>query len=293
MRRAHVPDCLLHRPFTTAQARAAGVTKSALRGDEYRSVLRGVWAHRDLPETRESRLAAVRLLLGPGSFICGPTSSWIHGSDVIHPRAKDVWLGRLPGQRLRSRPGCVVQQVDVDPSDLMTIDGALITTPLRTAYDCARWLPLVEGVVVADAFTHAGRFSLEELAAYVESHRGVRGVRRAARVVELVDPASESQMESRVRVLLILEGLAPTHSQYEIRDERDRFVARADFAYPAHKLVVEYDGAQHWKQRRADDRRRDAMRRLGWTVIVVSAEDYFQMPWTIVAQVREALAGAA
>jgi hypothetical protein len=35
------------------------------------------------------------------------------------------------------------------------------------------------------------------------------------------------------------------------------------------------------------------MRALGCIVIVVSADDYFKMPWSIVAQVRNALERAA
>jgi very-short-patch-repair endonuclease len=59
------------------------------------------------------------------------------------------------------------------------------------------------------------------------------------------------------------------------------------------KVAVEYDGALHWSRRRADDRRRDAIRALGWTVIVVSAEDYYRHPSGLVVQVRSALRAAA
>jgi very-short-patch-repair endonuclease len=108
-----------------------------------------------------------------------------------------------------------------------------------------------------------------------------------------MDPRSESPMESRVRVLLVTSGLPRPEAQLEIWDVGEFFVARADLGYPEQRVVVEYDGAWHWKQRRADDRRRDRMRALGWIVIVVSADDYFKMPWSIVAQVRNALERAA
>ena len=55
------------------------------------------------------------------------------------------------------------------------------------------------------------------------------------------------------------------------------------------RLLVEYDGAFHWEQRRADDRRRDAMRALGWTVLVISADDYYQTPDATIARIRRAL----
>jgi very-short-patch-repair endonuclease len=90
-------------------------------------------------------------------------------------------------------------------------------------------------------------------------------------------------------VTLIRAGLPRPESQVEIRDAYDGFVARVDFAYVPQRVVIEYDGAWHWQTRRHDDRRRDALRALGWTVIVVSAEDLAR-PVALIAQVRGVLA---
>jgi hypothetical protein len=100
-------------------------------------------------------------------------------------------------------------------------------------------------------------------------------------------------METRLRLLLVLAGLPPPEPQLIVRDLEQNFVARADLGYPAELLIIEYDGAWHWKQRRADDRRRDAMRELRWEVIVVSSDDFYETPAAVVAKVRRALAGRA
>jgi hypothetical protein len=284
-----VPDELRLRPFTTAQAAAAGVSRSALRGDSWRHIFRDVWAHRDLPDTRETRLAAVQLVIADGAFICGPTAAWLHGIDVQDRRSELVWVGCRNGSRLRTRQGCFVREITVEDDDIQQLDGVAVTTPLRTAFDCARWLSLVEGVVVADWLAHAGLIAAEELTAYASTHRGLRGVRRLAQVGDLLEPRSESPMESRLRVLLITSGLPRPEPQWEVRDSAGGFVARLDLAYPDRRLAVEYDGALHWAQRRADDRRRDALRALGWEVIVVSSEDYYREPLALVAKVRAAL----
>jgi very-short-patch-repair endonuclease len=168
-----------------------------------------------------------------------------------------------------------------------------VTSAARTAYDCARWLPLVEAVVVVDALLHAGLTTPEEIAAVVDRHRGERWIRRVGPVLSLVDGRSESPMESRLRVLLLRAGLVGLEPQYVVRRAGGRFVGRLDLAFPAARVAVEYDGAWHWQQRRADDRRRDALRRLGWTIVVVSAEDYYGDPHGIVRRVREELAAAA
>jgi very-short-patch-repair endonuclease len=100
-------------------------------------------------------------------------------------------------------------------------------------------------------------------------------------------------MESRVRLLLVKGGLPRPVSQVSVYDAQGRFVGRLDLALPGTKVAVEYDGAQHWQQRRADDRRRDALRALGWTVLVFSAADYYQESERLVHEVRAAVARQA
>jgi very-short-patch-repair endonuclease len=204
-----------------------------------------------------------------------------------------VWVGRRNGDWRRARTGCLVREITVEPSDLSLVEGTWITTPVRTAFDCARWLSLVEAVVVADALSHVGLFTREDFASYVRSHRRLRGVRQADLVAQLVEPLTESAMESRLRVLLLSSGFDSPIPQYVVRNRAGGFVARVDLAYPDQRIIVEYDGSHHWEQRRADDRRRDALRALGWTVIVVSAQDYYKSPQDLLAQLRRAFAAAA
>jgi hypothetical protein len=265
------------------------VSRRSLYGAQYRHVLRGVWMHVDLTDTRERRLAAVRLVLPMGYFICGLTAAWIHGIDVQDRRAGLVWIGCRTGGRLRTRLGCLVREITVGDSDLEMIDGVLITTPLRTVFDCGRWLSVAEGTVVADAIAHAGAITKAELAAYTKTHRALRGIRTLDVVIALMDAKSESPMETRVRVLIIQAGLPRPECQLVVHDTAGRFVARADMGYEVQRTIVEYDGAFHWEQRRADDRRRHMMRELGWTVIVVSRDDYYATPDELVATIRSAL----
>ena len=288
-----VPDALRCGPFTTAQANAAGVSSSALRRTPWRHVFRDVWMHASIEDTRATRVAAARLVLGTEGFLCGLTAAWIYGVDVQDRRAQMVWMGRPNGSWRRARPGCLIREISVDGADLDLVDGAQVTSPLRTAFDCARWLSLVEAVVVADAFAHAGLITPAHFAAYVRTHRKLRGVRQADWICTLIEPLTESPMESRLRMLLVNSGFGSPVAQYLVTNGRGDFVARADFAYPEQRIIVEYDGALHWEQRRADDRRRDAMRALGWTVLVASRSDYYDHPQAFLAQVRRVFAATA
>jgi very-short-patch-repair endonuclease len=72
---------------------------------------------------------------------------------------------------------------------------------------------------------------------------------------------------------------------------------RLDFAWPDHRLAVEYDG-EFWHDgpdaMRRDRRRAAALLDVGWTVLVIVFEDVRYRPWEFVgridAQLRDARA---
>lgn len=290
---AFVPDELTKSPFTTAEAARLGVSTSSLRGGPWRHVFRNVWVHEGVEDSCETRLAAVRLVLGRHAFVCGLTAAWLYGIDARDKRWDLVWVGCPTGSRLRTRAGCYTREVTIDVTDLDLVNGVLLTTPVRTLYDCARWLAPVERLVVADAFAHDGLVTAEELSSYRNAHKGIRDVRRVDEVLRLLEPLSESPMETRLRCLLVTAGLPRPTAQHVVRDASGNFVARLDLAYLGPRLAIEYDGAFHWEQRREDDRRRDAVRALGWTVLVVSASDLAGSGAGVVERVRVHLRSAA
>jgi len=293
MANARIPSELTTGPFTRDSAAAAGLSDRMLQSPPWRQVFTGVWVYDELEDTRELRLQAARLLIPPAGVLCGLTAAWVLGVDVRRLNDLDVHVGFPKGKRIRKRPGLAVCQETLDPSDITEIDGVRITTAVRTAFDCLRWLRGVEGIVVADALTHAGLVSVSQLATYFASKRRLRNLRIGERLLELIEPLTESPMETRLRMLLINGGLPRPQPQHEVRDHSDCFVGRLDFAYADVRLGVEYDGADHWKQRREDDRRRAAIRACDWEVCVFSADDIFLTPDATVAFVRRLLRSRA
>lgn len=178
------------------------------------------------------------------------------------------------------------------PITPVVVDGVRLTRPVRTWCDLARDRASVqELVVVADGMARRWPSVVGHLEAAVASAGGARGVATARRALGLVDPRAESAMESWVRVVLALAGLPAPVPQLVVTDERSRFVARVDLAWPEDRLVVEYDGEHHrdratWMK---DLRRREELERLGWTVLVVTAADVLAAPDRLVARVRSRL----
>ena len=65
----------------------------------------------------------------------------------------------------------------------------------------------------------------------------------------------------------------------------------ADFVAPAAKLVIEVDGGYHGRRRKADARRDEKLRRLGYRVVRVTDRDVHDDLAGVLERVRAALAG--
>ncbi|WP_214368157.1 hypothetical protein [Pseudonocardia sp. H11422] len=133
-----------------------------------------------------------------------------------------------------------------------------VTSALRTAWDLARRLDVVEAVVAVDALARRGGFAPADLLVRRAEEPGARGCRRLDGVTALADARAESPMETRLRLLLVLAGLPLPMVQYRLLDEHGFDVARFDLAYPDALLAIEYDGDGHRTRALSnDDRWRD------------------------------------
>ena len=261
--------------FRGSTAIAAGrLTAHNLRSSAWQRLYPDVYACASLPVTHELRTHAVtHALLVPGAVASGRSRRCPVGRGAGRPggcsgvhrarvgTAAGAVAGVLldaagpPGGRGHRTPRCPDHHGD------------------ETALDLARIRPLDEAVVALDRFLAPGLVFLSEVRAAAADLTG-RDCRHVRRVAHLADGLAGSPQETRLRLLIHRSDLPRPVAQYTVRID-GRWVGRVDFAWPEHKLALEYEGVWHGeRQQVARDRRRlNGLTRAGWRVIFVTAAE--------------------
>jgi hypothetical protein len=284
-RRPFIPPELTWRSFTLIEAQRAGLTRWQLQGPSWRRLARGVYVWVGVLEPTIHALATVRLPTG-GAF-SGRTAAWLHGLDLSPVDPIEIIVPDSSG--MSSRMGLSVRRAAVAAEDVVLRRGFAVTSLPRTLSDLSRSVSLPEVVVVADAALHEGLISLAQLQEWVQINAGRKGVASVRRLLVLVEPGSESPMETRLRLLLVGAGLPRPEAQVPLYDAEGRFLGRPDFVYRKQRLALEYDGGTHRDSLIADDRRQNRLQNAGFHILRYTAADLLRTPDSIVRQVREAL----
>ena len=276
-------------PFRGSLAVARGlVTPGVLRGRRYRRVFPDVYVPAELDPDLALRARAAGLLVAGRGTVAGYAAAELLGASCGAP---DAPVDVLMPNRYRCE-GLSVHRDRFGWAETAQLPGGgAVTTPDRTAYDLVRWAPtLVERVVAVDTLLHCCRVGPDAVRVLRRRYLGAHGTPWISGVLGLADRCSESPMESRVRVALVLAGLPP-QVQYPVVVNGRSY--RLDLAYPEQRVAVEYDGEAHRLQARA---RRDLVREAdltaaGWKVLRFDAHVVLSRPGRIVAEVRAELAG--
>ena len=287
-RTTNVPKRLAPRPFTLDEARAAGLTPSALCGKRWSRIGSRLYCLDGVDLDPWNVLSALKELLPLDVVFAGSTAAWLNGLDLKPLEPVEVILP--VDSSLRSRFGLKVRRCQVAASDVTRVRGMPVTTLHRTLRDLCLRLPAVEGLVALDMAIASRRTDVAALRRYVGSAQGRPGAPRMRSLVELA-AAAESPMETRLRWALLKRGMPAPHVQADLHDQSGRFIGRADLFYPQRGLVIEFDGGNHRDRLVTDDRRQNALVNAGFRVLRFTSADVYQRPDAVVAQVRHALGG--
>ena len=188
-------------PFTPAMARTEGIGRAAvermLRDGTLRRVLRGVYVSGITPDSFHLRAAALRLVVARDALVVDRTAGWLHGVEACTPGEKLPPFDVLSPRR-RSAPH--VGGRHLVARDVMTVDGLLVTTPLRTALDLGRTLRPGAALATLDQLLASGSFAHTQLLAELPRFAGHRGIGQLRTLAAQADARAEGQAESELRL---------------------------------------------------------------------------------------------
>ncbi|WP_148613570.1 type IV toxin-antitoxin system AbiEi family antitoxin domain-containing protein [Nocardioides rubriscoriae] len=175
-----------------------------------------------------------------------------------------------------------------------------LTVPARAVVEVACTDGTEAALVQANHFLHQGAMTVDELHLQVATTDRWPGSLHHHPLLLLASAKSESVGETRSDLLFWRNGLPRPELQYEVTFPDGTFAARVDFAWPALRVIVEFDGRQKYHRFRQpgesieqmverEKRREDLIRELtGWTVIRLVWAD-LDLPQRTVARIRRAM----
>lgn len=268
-------------------------------------VLRDVWDPADAVVRHRLLLAAVRKqyddrVAASHTSACiehgGPT--WGLDLGAVHVTSLRGITERNQGKVVHHRGSCRVGDISRDA------DG-WITSPTRTALDTASLVRQEPAIAVLDWYLRAGLTTRSELATGFAAMKHWPDTLALHRVLQLADGLAESVGETRTRLLCRRQRLPAPIPQFEVRHPGGRLAGRLDFAWPDHRLMLEFDGMQKYHRFRRpgesieamvirEKLREDTLRELtGWHMIRIVWSD-LEHPRATADRIRRAftLAGS-
>ncbi|WP_182254593.1 hypothetical protein [Microbacterium esteraromaticum] len=289
--------------FAIGDAAAAGVTRWRRDTPDLHRPFRGVRTL-EAPTTFARRIECYQPRMKPGHRFVGRTAARIWGLPLPQKWSIDEKVEVAvphdrtpPGSR-----GVKGRRLSLHLAQTHRIGRIRVVDPLAAVLTCARELTEDQAVVMLDALLTpadnypdllVGRpvYTIAEIEDRIAAWRRFPGRETIRAALRRARPRVESPKETETRLLITRAGLPEPVIQYDITD-RDRVIARADLAYPALKIAIEYEGDGHRSSR--DQWRRDIQRHRdledrGWIVIRLTQLDLDDGAASALSRIRRAL----
>jgi hypothetical protein len=228
-----------------AQAVNAGEEERVARGAYFPT---GTWTQLDARQRYLVRVRAIAETRRHRPVLSHWSAAAFHGLPTIGdwPTQVHTIIGSTNGGR--SRNGVIKHSLRLDDTDVMEIDGVLVTTVARTVLDIAVSGSFMASVTMADRALHLDRFAQkpplttrEELCDVWERRLSFRGSARTLEVIDFAETLADSPLESISRVNMQVIGCPRPKLQSRFYDYQG-FIGETDFEWPDLRLLGEADG---------------------------------------------------
>ncbi len=262
---------------------SAGFTPRMLQHGRFVEVHPSVYRLQDVRLDEMARVDAAQRALPEDARISHGTRLWMLGlrrGDLVPIHftvARDLHL---------AIDGIMLHRTALMPPD----DGVAVSVEAAFV-GYASSARLIDRVVVGDWLLHRGHATIEGLLTFAHEQQWRPGATEVIELVPLLDPRSRSLPESETRVCLEVAGLPRPESNVDLHDESGRFLGCGDLVYLIWRLLVEYEGGQHFEnadQIASDVDRYAGFRRDGWHYVQITKR-HLSHPRDTVRRIHRAL----
>lgn len=286
--------------FAVIDAEDRGVSPGRLRRGDLRSPHPGVRARAEKAPatTLRERCQEYSPRLAPWQFFSHETALALHDVPLpqwphrpalhvsAHRPAREPRTGGVVGHRLQLRPSAAT----------LDRDGFAVEHPVR-AWRQAGTMWHLDDLIAAADYLISGPVPLatvDDLRREVDVMGDLRaGILR--RALAEVRAGVRSARETRLRLVIVRNGLPTPEVNWVLRGSSGSAVAELDLAFPRWRVAAEYDGRVHELdsvQFAKDGDRWDRIRAEGWQHVRIMNHHMRGSAAAAVAKVRDALSGA-
>jgi hypothetical protein len=209
----------------------------------------------------------VAILAGPKATVASHLSAAALRGLLPAPEVPHVTVPRAASGRFA---GAVVHHATVASADRCRFNRVPVTGVARTIVDCAILVDQAALDGLVDAAIGRGLTTYRKIRAAWARAGPVRAADRLTAALAPYTGGAEPRSEKEAHIVRVFHhwGLAPPVTQYVIRDENGRFLAKVDFAWPAWRFGLEYKGDEFHPPRAwaRDDRRLARIEAIAWRI---------------------------
>jgi hypothetical protein len=281
--------------FTRQEALADGYASRDItrmvRAKSWTRIRRGiyvataVWNAADPLEQHRIRALAVLASLDPDVALSHISAVAFHGVDLWGERLDKVHVTRLDGDAGRAEGDVIHHEGFCLDSDVVEVAGIAVIRAERAVLEAASRMSADAGFVLIESGLRASAYTLEQICETYDLLQHWPFTHRLALPMQLADARSGSVGESLARWRFHQWRLPDPDLQYEVRRPDGTIAGVADWAWPEHRVLAEFDGRVKYGRLLkpgqepgdivfAEKRREDELRELtGFTVVRMVWDD--------------------
>jgi hypothetical protein len=222
--------------------------RALVRSRTLRRIRRGAYVDRLLwdslsPADRHRVLArAVLLTAHPSTVLTHVSAAIEHGAPVWDIPLDQVHTTRTDGIAGRHHRDWIQHRGVLPDTQVVDLNGIRVSLASRTAVEVCAMAPLEPSLVTVNGLLNLGATTKEAFAALAHDTRYWPNSLVTDVVVRMCDARIESAAETRTDVLCWTQRLPRPTPQVSVKDASGQEFARADFAWPAYGVFLEFDG---------------------------------------------------